>query len=177
MSEEKLLREKRDWVIPQTYDWKEIRSQFNIDFEILNYIKTSIKSDNQKNLEDILNESISYIRNLPQDWDDDNAPKFKEETIRRTSELVREICHQIWEAEIEIPPPKIQHTSNGSIDINWESEKFELLINIPDDIDKSVNFFGEHLGHPEDDIANRMNYVLVLEMIISWLKKIHALMR
>ena len=72
----------------------------------------------------------------------------------------------------EVPLPRIQPVPDGSIDLNWKTEPFELLINIPPKKDEIICVYGEHIGHPED-LLDHMGKINAISSILNkWLKKV-----
>jgi len=147
----------------QEMDLNEVRSLF-----------LSIKLDKQKQLDKMLDEREKEILNLQYNWDDNGAEPFSEDTLKRVRTILKEIFHKLWKEMMDVPLPLIQQVPDESIDINWETEVFELLINIPSTLDELVNFYGEKPGHPEDEIEIRINYDLVTRYLIPWLIKVNA---
>jgi len=72
----------------------------------------------------------------------------------------------------EIFIPSIQPVSDGSIDIYWKTDEYELLVNIPPEIDILVNLYGEKVGSPKDTIDVRIHYNLVELVLVQWFKMI-----
>lgn len=75
-----------------------------------------------------------YILDLKENWDDEGTANYSFEVwekailfVSRLSIKIYKTCNQI------IIAPKIYHGPNGSIDVYWENESFNLLINIPQD--------------------------------------------
>ena len=136
--------------------------------------RTSIHTKLKRGVE--LNSSFekyrSYIMNLPDNWDGNDAPSFNEKTLERVFSLLKNILDKLWNEMIKISIPLIQPVSDGSIDINWETDKFELLINIPEEQNELINLYGEKLGYPQEELEVRSNYDLIANVIIAWLKKI-----
>lgn len=144
-------------------DINEIRSLF-----------LSFKSDKEKQLEKILNERENQILSLLENWDDDGAELISQVTLKRVKAMLLEIYRELWKDMLDVPFPYIQQVPDGSIDINWETDVFELLINIPSTLDELVNFYGEREGHPEDEIEVRTNYDLATRYLIPWLIKVNS---
>ena len=110
--------------------------------------------------------------NLSDNWDGYGAQPFNEETLRRAYNLLENILDHFWNNMIDISIPLIQPVPDGSVDINWETDEFELLINTPQDTKKQVNLYGERINFPEEEIEMHIPYDLVELVIIQWLTKI-----
>jgi hypothetical protein len=77
-------------------------------------------------------EKSKYILNLKENWDDDGAIGYDPDVWRRAVLFISKLSAKIYKSYGQIiKPPKIYHGPKGSIDIYWENESFNLLINIP----------------------------------------------
>lgn len=124
-------------------------------------------------LKELIEHSKENILSLNDDWDGYGAEPIESETLDRAFELLRRILKSLWDEEIfDVPLPRIQPVPDSSIDLNWMTEDFELLVNIPANGDQIVCIYGEHVGHPEDLIEHRGNYNLVDITLIKWLMSI-----
>lgn len=132
----------------------------------------SVKADKERRLEQLLNKRKEHILNLKENWDDDGAEMFTIATFQRVSGLLKRFYQDLWNNMVDAPFPLISPVPDGSIDINWETDKFELLINIPSMENNLVNIYGENPGHPEDEIEVRINFDMVAQYIIPWLNKV-----
>lgn len=73
--------------------------------------------------------------------------KYTEETLKRASDLLREMAELFWQVAGELlPVPSIGPAHEGSIDLFWEAKDLTLLINIPSDQSKDATFFGRRLA-------------------------------
>jgi len=141
--------------------------------EIRNLFLT-VKSDREKQLEELLNTHANQILSLKENWDAEGAEKFNKDTLERVCSLLKAVFQNLWNEMIDIPFPLIQPVPDGSIDLNWETKNFELLINIPATQEDLVNFYGEKIDHPEDEIEVRINFELITQYIIPWLIKVSS---
>jgi len=158
-----------DWSIPARFsDWLS-------PIEDLSVLKTAficIKMDKKEELIHLFEKYRGYILELPENWDGYGAPSFNNEILKRVSNLLEKVFQSLWNEMIEISLPLIQPVPDGSVDINWETDKFELLVNIPSEDNKLVNIYGEKIGFPLEEIENRSNYELAILVITHWLKRI-----
>ena len=134
----------------------------------------SVKASREKMLEDLLEKRVSYILNLSKNWDDNGAENFKKHTLERVSNLLKKVFQDLWNQMIDAPFPLISPVPDGSVDINWETDIFELLINIPAKENLLVNLYGERINHPEDEVEVRINYDMVAQYVIPWLIKVSS---
>ena len=152
----KLIRDK----------WQLSKSKRKVDKKINDKTVISLKSKFKSEIEKV----HKGIARLKDNWDSKGSKGFDNEIWNKVSKLLREILFYLWENMIEVPIPAILPCSDGSIDINWETEKFELLVNIPPDNQELVNIYGEKPGHKEDEIEVRIKFDLVKPVIIEWLR-------
>ena len=77
-------------------------------------------------------EKSRSILDLEENWDDDGAEAYLPETWKKTGVFLIDFASLAWNhlAEV-IDPPKIYEGPEGSLDILWDTERFNLLINIP----------------------------------------------
>jgi len=77
-------------------------------------------------------EKSKYILDLKENWDDEGAVGYDFDVWRKAVLFVSKLSTKIYKSYDQIiKPPKIYHGPKGSIDIYWENESFNLLINIP----------------------------------------------
>ena len=80
----------------------------------------------------------------PPDWDGDGAEQIHEETWNRASDFLRTTARQVSEAgRLIFPLPELKPCPDGSIDLHWKNELFELLLNIPPVSREAGDFYGE----------------------------------
>lgn len=79
------------------------------------------------------------------DWDDAGSPRFEEATWVRATTFLERHARLLLKRGISLPVPKILPGPNGSIDLHWDTEKRELLINIPPG-GSLAGFYGEAAG-------------------------------
>jgi len=157
----------QDWIKPtESIDWASVPPSLR---ELSSkYFHSKLE---RKELIKTFEEKRNYILNLPDNWDGYGAQPFNEGTLNRAYSLIENILSHFWFI-IGISIPLIQPVADSSIDINWETDKFELLINISSESNKQVNLYGEKLNSPEEEIEMSIPYDLVETVIIQWLKKI-----
>jgi hypothetical protein len=77
-------------------------------------------------------EKSKYILELPENWDGEGAPSFDFDVWKKSVLFISKLSVKIFKNFGQIvKTPKIYHGPNGSLDIYWENESFNLLINIP----------------------------------------------
>ncbi len=96
-----------------------------------------------KDLGDNIEKSKSIL-DLQDNWDDEESPGYKEETLIQSIKFITNYAEWIWDKlKIVIDPPKILPGPDGSIDLLWRKKKYGLLINIPDYPKKIATFYGD----------------------------------
>lgn len=88
-------------------------------------------------------EDSKYILELSDNWDGEGAKAYLKETWYKMIEFLRSQAIDIFNDFNQIIRiPKISHGPEGSIDLYWDDEDCDLLLNIPED-DTPASFFGE----------------------------------
>ena len=104
----------------------------------------NIKLTNRQAIDKIVDEAEERILALEEDWDGQGSPAFEKQTLDAIRdflfELVKEsefsVVKQVW----------IVPFSGGSIDLQWQTEHFDLLINFC--ADGNVTYYGKDTsGH------------------------------
>lgn len=115
-------------------------------------------------------ESSRDLIDIEDDWDGEGSPGYLEQTWRRAAQFVREYAaHLAADYGLKIPAPGILPGPDGSIDIHWESDSFELLVNIPADANERAEFYGD--DHGSIYIKGNLDPSRVNQGLIEWLQK------
>jgi len=140
---EELLEEQKTGTIEE-YNWFEYASKNKSHFDLL------VLSDNRiriplelKKIGDVIKAS-EYIVDLKDNWDDEGSKGYKSETWLNAINLI--LTYSVWIKENRftiISPPQIYEGPEGSIDILWESKKYRLLLNVPEDKNLPISFYGD----------------------------------
>ena len=87
------------------------------------------------------------ILDLKEDWDGDQSPGYKAETLDRAISFLITHSEWLWKSYgIKAPVPRIGPGPDGSIDLYWKRKAWELLVNIPADTSKRATFYGDNYG-------------------------------
>lgn len=117
---------------------------------------------------DTVLEDSRRILDLREDWDDDGASAIAERTWERATGFLKRQAERLWsEASRLLPVPGILPVPNGSIDLHWETDEYELLINIPNDPNKPASFYGDNYG--EIQIRGTLDPDREHPGVLSWL--------
>jgi hypothetical protein len=83
------------------------------------------------------------ILKLKDNWDDEGSPAIKKETLKKAIEFIKKQAEIFWDKKMKhIDVPEILPGPNGSIDILWDKEKYELLLNFPADKERVISYYG-----------------------------------
>lgn len=89
-------------------------------------------------------ETSKSILNLDKNWDEEGSVGYSESTLIQAIDFITNYAHWIWdEMRIVIDTPKFLPGPEGSIDLLWKKEKYELLINIPVPPNAIAGFYGD----------------------------------
>ena len=150
--------------------------KFKSDKKSKGQISKSKKSNAIQDLKNRFEHEIEKYSNnivgLSDNWDSQGSKGYNIDTWERTIYLLKNILFNLWDNMIDIPIPTVLPSPDGSFDINWETGIFELLLNIPSDIQEPVSLYGEKIGHKEYEIEVRSKFELVESVVIEWLKMI-----
>ncbi len=126
----------------------------------------------KETLETAIKKYSTGVLGLKNSWDGQGSRGFSAQVWDRATTLLKKVLYPVWEAMIDVPIPSILPVPDGSLDLNWETPTFELLVNVPAEENGLVHLYGERVGSKEDEIEARINYDLVDSVIVPWLKKI-----
>lgn len=91
-------------------------------------------------------EKSKYILALEKDFDGEGSDSYSREVWLKAVQFVAGYAQWLFDVFGKImATPKIYHAPGGSIDIYWENERFNLLINIPPG-DAPATFYGDNYG-------------------------------
>lgn len=80
--------------------------------------------------------ALRALLRLKENWDDEGAKPIEPRAVERAHDFLR--C-ATWGAI-----PAFCPVADGSVDLWWRTDKFELLVNLPAEGDGS--FYGDNLG-------------------------------
>ncbi|NVM27405.1 MAG: hypothetical protein HWN65_01075 [Candidatus Helarchaeota archaeon] len=125
-----------------------------------------------KNLDLSLNKIKENILNLENDWDGENSIGYKEETLDRTINFIKNISKKFWiDFKFIMEIPDIFPGTKGDIDIDWKLDTFQLLLTIPQDPNKPTAFYGDDYGI--NKIKGTFDIKKLDSVIVPWLKLFH----
>jgi hypothetical protein len=113
-------------------------------------------------------ESSTWILSLPRNFDGEGSPAPAASTFSHAATLLRSLTFEGRRlGRPEFPLPRITPGPSGSIDLFWETESFELLVNVPADPFAPISFDGDNFGSvtltgsiaPDDSIQPLLRWI------------------
>ena len=84
---------------------------------------------------------------LEDDWDREGSRGYAEATWKRATQFVSKHARWAWEkCGVRIDAPRIRPGPEGSIDLHWKTENYELLLNVPSNGEEPASFYGDDYG-------------------------------
>jgi len=118
-------------------------------------------------LESAIQES-RHILALRIDPEDESSDKYAQETWNRATGFLRNHARALWETLGEVMrPPEILPGPDRSIDIHWDRDDYEILINIPASGDEA-GFYGDDRGKTR--FKGTLDPSRVNEGLLLWLR-------
>lgn len=113
----------------------------NLKFEILG--KKFSLSRKLSSLYQTIQESKNILE-LEEDWDGDGALPCNSETYIRSIEFLTDYSNEVLESfDIILDNPEINIARDGSIDLEWRSKNYILLINFNNSEIIDIQYYGE----------------------------------
>jgi hypothetical protein len=96
--------------------------------------------ENNLAIRQTVDEAKKRLLALKEDWDGEGSPAYQERTIEAATTFLYELVakSETLEATKKV---RILPASEGSIDLHWKTELFELLVNFRPD--GSVSYYGD----------------------------------
>lgn len=88
-------------------------------------------------------EASARILTLQDDWDGAGAQAYRHETWMRAVRFLRANASEAASRLLEFATPRILEGPSGSIDLHWQMDDFEILVNVPEDSNEPIRFFGD----------------------------------
>jgi len=121
-----------------------------------NDLKEGLSEPTKNKIIDKLNLALKKFKedtiNLQDDWDGQGGKGFSEELWQNVIDFLLLIYIKLHAEDLEPPFSLVLPNVDGSLDIDWETESFELLINFPPDSEELIHIFGEKMGSPKNEL-------------------------
>ena len=104
----------------------------------------NIKLTNRQAIDKIVDAAEERILALEEDWDEEGSPAFEKQTLDAIRNFLFEL---VDESKLSVVKQAwIAPFSGGSIDLQWQTEHFDLLINFC--ADGNITYYGKDTyGH------------------------------
>lgn len=111
------------------------------------------------------------VLDLPFDWDDEGGSAVAIETWRKAARLVLNYAKFILETwNVALAPPTIMTGPRLSIDIEWDTEIYRILVNVPEAPDNPLKYYGD--DYAEEYIKGALPGIEAVEWFAAWLKRL-----
>lgn len=108
------------------------------------------------------------ILKLKDDWDGEGSPGYSEMTWDRMRRFLLGHAQAMRnQFAISIPAPQILPGPDGSIDMLWKTDDYELLVNIPSDPNSFASFYGD--DRDRSSVKGTIDPARTNQGILSWL--------
>jgi hypothetical protein len=85
-----------------------------------------------------------YMLQFEDNWDGEGSELYRTQTWINAVSFICNYANWVFDTYKQvIPSPNIYHGPNGSIDLYWEKETFNLLINLPKEDNGVASFYGD----------------------------------
>ena len=95
--------------------------------------------ENNLAIRQTVDEAKKRLLALEENWDGEGSPAYQERTIESATTFLYELVEK--SETLEATKVRILPASEGSIDLHWKTELFELLVNFRPD--GSVSYYGD----------------------------------
>jgi len=92
----------------------------------------------------LISRAVDASREIFSRLDEEGNPACSKATWERAVSFLTRFARSASERfGVKIGVPSILPGPQGSVDLNWRSGKSELLVNVPADASKPINFYGD----------------------------------
>ena len=161
------LNPQAGYIYKITGDYQEIPGSKPSMSNILNVEKIA-RFSTKRDIIEFYKDKIREIANLNENWDGYGSKSFKNHTIQNTIFFLAKLIDNFEDQyEKELPKPMLFPGDNGSMNMEWGGEGFDLLITIPEDETSLAGLYG--INSSNDEIQYDFNIFQVKEELIKWL--------
>jgi len=115
-----------------------------------------------------LEETIGNILALQENWDGEGGKPYLKETLDRAAEFVKKLSFALWKKTQKlISPPSLLPGPDGSVDVQWKTPKFDLLVNIPEDSNESATFASD--DYEQNSVKGTFDQKKINPALFYWL--------
>jgi hypothetical protein len=110
------------------------------------------------------------ILDLEDDWDDQGSVRCSPPAWEKATRFLRKQALAGLEKNgVAIPVPRIGPGPDGSIDLHWKTQSFELLVNVQGDDGERASFYGDDYG--KLTIEGSIETKTANDGLLAWLMK------
>jgi hypothetical protein len=124
-------------------------------------------------LEEEAQRAKTAILSLKDDWDGEGSTGYSEKTWDRAMDFLDIHVQEVFRKCGHVLVPKILPGPDGSIDFHWRSERFELLVNVPESDDVSVSFYGDQFNG-RNSFKGPFDRASLSRILVTWLGEVCA---
>lgn len=120
-----------------------------------------------------LDADLEYLRNLPEQWCDefDSGPYSEVQTNSIREWIIRFVSEYTTTYGTTPPIPKADQSEEMSIDLSWQSEHFNLLVNFPADQEMSCTFYGMSLSECDTEWQGKATRQKLISSVKSFVRE------
>ena len=139
----------------------------NYENDLLLQIEVNLNNKLKKSIE----KSMNYILSLENNWDGEESIEFSLETLVRAEQVITKIYNNLnRNLKSHTTIPSILPSGKGSIDIQWDTEFFEIALNVPEDSNTPIGIYAEDKNKNEIELHGE-DWINI-QVLTDWLMKI-----
>jgi hypothetical protein len=113
----------------------------------------------------------NYILALGDDWDEQGARGYQKKTLDRACRFLIGFVNKVHKRYgIKLEVPKVLPGPDGGIDIHWKNDRFEMLVEIPEEGD-FADYFGDNTQGEETKGRMRIENPRLNHGLLLWLSQ------
>ncbi|HMF32841.1 MAG TPA: hypothetical protein VKK79_15560 [Candidatus Lokiarchaeia archaeon] len=110
-----------------------------------------MEGNQREKLEQQLQEARDNLLSLEYNWDDRGAKKIEEATFQRMVEFLFDLLENIQQEGIKWELPEIYPGTKGEVLVQWKTDRFQLVIVIPEDTLEPAIYYATDYDKNEDE--------------------------
>jgi hypothetical protein len=124
----------------------------------------------QHDVEDAI-QSSKYMLDWDDNWDGDSSSKYEELTWSRATTFVRNAMKEFRAAygAASLNAPKIVTGADGTIDVRWQADNRQLVVNISANDQEALAFYGKDLTDRALYITGTLRFGDAMNPVFEWL--------
>lgn len=126
---------------------------------------------NLHHIYEAINES-KHLLELEDDWDEEGALATNEIIYKRSIDILVTYSNYVYEEHgFAIEAPEINLVKDGSIDLEWRSKDYILLINVRNTKERNIHYYGEEFSK-KTIIKGFIDYNEINKDLGFWMQKL-----